>query len=344
MSNLANVTPAQLAAVPEHLRKYIQTPEQLKSQVGHLDASDLGINILKIVQSNSKEAKRAGWDLTGTAPALAQKTMFLSREAMVLPPGTAFIPLLRTVKYIKWIGRPGEGQMAFQTDDQNDSRIGDGLQFKKDPQTGMNKAPEVTKYINFYVMVQGFNQPVLLSFKRTSTPEGRWLFNAIMMSSLSKNLPMFTSAFILKDPRTVIDGQDEWYTLAMQPAGLVGPESIAKAEAMYETAQTYARISTGAELEDGEAKITNPGPAQQPTQQQTYSAQIVTQQAPAQHYTPPPQQQYTHPQPSTVSETPSFDSLPPAPPAQQQQAPQQQPAQLPQQPAQQQPPLLRPLF
>lgn len=326
MSNLAP-TSAQLAAVPAYLQKYVQSTEALKAQVGQLDASDLGINILKIVQSNSKEAKRAGWDLTGTAPQLPLKTMFLSREAKVIPAGTAFVPLLRTVKYIKWIGRPGEGQMAFQTEDPNDPRIGDGLQFKKDPQTGMNKAPEVTKYVNFYVMLQGFEQPVLLSFKRTSTPEGRWLFNAIMMSSLSKNLPMFTSAFLLKEPRTVVDGQDDWYTFAMQPAGLVAEESIAKAAAMFETAQTYANISTGSELEDaGEIKNANPGPAQQPHQQ------------------PAPQQ--ISQQQFTTSETPSFDSLPPATqqPAQQTIAP-QAPQQL-QQPVQQAAPapVVRPLF
>jgi mono/diheme cytochrome c family protein len=71
--------------------------------------------------------------------------MFLSRDAIIIPAGTPFIPLCRAVRYILWEGKPGEGKLVFMTDDRNDDRIQaiHGLEFRKDPKTGKNEAPLV---------------------------------------------------------------------------------------------------------------------------------------------------------------------------------------------------------
>lgn len=286
--------------LPAHLQKYVYNQPNTK-QAGKLDSSDIGINMLKVVQSNSIQHKRAGWGITGTEPILPQATMFLSRDAKIITPDTPFIPLLRSVKYIKWKGKqPGEG-MDFMTDDENDPRIKaiNGLAFIKDPQTGDNIAPPVTKYVSFYIMIAGCDLPVLMSFKRTSMPEGRWLTQSCVMGTGGNMMPFFTLCFKFNQPKTIRDGNNDWYALSMNPNGKTPPQIIEKAEKMATMAEALNDLVTGDALEGNDAApvVSNAAtvPAQHPQQQQqvpAHNGPTIT--VPAQQQQPtqfaPPQQ------------------------------------------------------
>ena len=158
----------ELAKIPSYLQKYVKPVEQ-STDFGELDPADFGLDILKIVQAQSKEA------MPGPGQ-LEQGTMFLSKTGTVIQPGTKFVPLLKTLRYIYWKGRPGDGELVFMTDDRDDPRIKaiDGLAFRKE--NGETKAPLVTTYMNFYCWItdsQLPDIPVLISFKRTGFPDGR---------------------------------------------------------------------------------------------------------------------------------------------------------------------------
>ena len=256
----------QAASLPEHIRQYL-SPTPIMDQMGHVDQSDIGINMIKLAQDTSKETKKVGWGPTGQEPMVPKGSMFLKNDGKILSPGTLFVPLLRTVKYIKWIGKPGQGQMEFMCDTDTDPRIGDGLQFKKDRNTGEVAAPEVTKYVNFYVLLQGQDMPVLISFKRTSSPTGKALTQALVNCTQANRLPYFTFMFTLGTPKIVRDGSLEWYDFTFAPAGYTPSEAIDKAKKMSEMAKALAQMTTAQDFE-GEP---------------TRAAEETMQQTPAQH-------------------------------------------------------------
>lgn len=288
--------------VPEYLKKY-QQPTANHEDFGEIDSSDLGINMLKIGQDNSRECKKAGWGVTGQEPQIPQKSIFLSKDGKIIAPGTGFIPLIRTVKYIHWIGKPGDGRIDFMCDDKNDERIVkiDGLAFKKDPNSGETIAPPVVKYINFYVMLQGYELPVLLSFKRTSIPDGKWLTQSTMMATQQNgNIPMHMLVYLLGEPKTVVDGKMEWYAMTFKPAGFTPDEVAPKAKKMADFARNLTKLFSAKEYEAIERGDTPDGlksahvdttvqapPPQQPVQQPPVMQQQVIPPAAAQFGTPP---------------------------------------------------------
>lgn len=313
-------TPQSLAVqaqVPEYLQKYVYDKPNMK-QVGKLDSSDIGINMLKVTQSNSKEVKRPGWGITGQEPQLPMGTMFLSRDGKIVTPGTPFIPLLRSVKYIKWKGKqPGEG-MDFMTDDENDARIQriDGLAFLKDPQTGDTIAPLVTKYVSFYIMVAGCELPVLMSFKRTSMPEGRWLTQNCVMGTGGNMMPFFTLCFKFNIPKTIRDGSNDWWALSMAPNGKTPPEVCEKAERMARMAEALNELVTGEALE-GEMPTANVATEVAGVQHDVYNAGPVTINGTATAVAP---QAPAAPQQPVQQQQTAFVTPPAAPPAAPQQA------------------------
>jgi hypothetical protein len=318
----------QAQAVPEYLKKY-QQPTANHEDFGEIDSSDLGINMLKIGQSNSRECKKVGWGITGQEPQIAQGSMFLSKDGKIVHDGTCFIPLVRTVKYIHWIGKPGDGRIDFMCDDKNDERITkiDGLAFKKDPNTGDVIAPPVVKYINFYIMLQGFELPILLSFKRTSIPDGKWLTQSTMMATQQNgNIPMHMLVYKIGKPKTVVDGANDWFAFTFQPNGFTPEEAIPKAKKMTEFARNLTRLFSAKEyeaIERGETENLKSAHPDTTVQAPTQAAPVQQQPQQTMSNVPPAAAQFGTPPAPVVT----------APPVQQQTPVQQQQQQAPAAPA-----------
>jgi hypothetical protein len=245
-------------------------------QFGHLQPADIGINFVKIVHGQSKEARPG----PNGEPALPLGTIFLSRDRKVIQPDTPFIPLLRAVRYIKWDGRPGEGRMAFTCTDPNDRRIKDcdGLAWKPDPRNPSKQLkPEVTAYVNLYVLLKDCpDEPVMLSFSRTGAAAGRKLTQQLIKATLGGKLPLYSLMFKLGKPSEETDGQNLWYHHNCIQNGHVPPEALDAAKTMYEKALILNSMSTGAEFANAESdEEPQDEPAAQPANVLSASSKLV---------------------------------------------------------------------
>lgn len=274
--------------LPAHLTKYMS--EEQHDDLGALTPADFGIGFIKIGHGQSREAKPGPNGEAAVPPGV----MFISRDRTLVPEGTPFIPLCRSVTYIKWEGRPGDGHMEFSTRDPEDKRIKaiKGLDFTKDPRTGKNLAPLVTTYVNFYVMLKGCEEPLLLSFHRTSIPIGRKLTQELFRSTKNNRLKLFTTLFTLNKPIPKRDGSNEWHQFNPVFAMYTPPEAIEAAERMYDLAIALRDASSGAEfttIEDEPEDDDAPSTIQA-------EARVIHTPAPQQLQTPPPMQNVTPPQ------------------------------------------------
>jgi hypothetical protein len=261
--------------MPAYLQKYkSETPDV--AQFGHLERADFSLNIIKCVTPTSPQM-RAGWGPTKKEPALPLGTLFLSRSGVVLPPGTPFIPLCRAIRYILWQEDGSRlGKMIFATENANDERITSikGLEFTVDPVTKKNKAPLVTTYINFYVMLKGVDAPVIFPFKRTSTPDGRRLTQDIVMATQGGHFPMFTLVFKLTGFKEMQGNSNFWHIPTWEAAGKTGEgrseaeaeELLKRAAKMKELAQNLATAASAEEFAEHDAED---APAAPPVQQTT---------------------------------------------------------------------------
>jgi hypothetical protein len=243
-------------AVPAYLERYIKAEKDYMEDFGDVEASDWGLNFLKIIQSGERHSK-PGWGPTQQEAALPIGQYILDKLNALVPFGTPFVPLLRSVTYIKFKGKkPGEG-IEFITKDKNDPRIKacNGLDFKENPTTGEKLAPEVTKYVNFYVITPyNLNEPAVLSFHRTATKVGAQLTKQIAQATavsgkLSK-LPMFTLKFTLMQPRIIMDGSNTWFQIVYQPAGFVNDAMLAHFEKMHDMAKMMSESSFGVDEDE----------------------------------------------------------------------------------------------
>lgn len=231
--------------VPAHLAHLYNEQTGYRDQFGSLDPADIGVNFLKICHGQSREARPAG-----SLPAIPVGTMFLSRDRTVVPPGSAFIPLLRSVRYIKWRGRPGDGAMEFTTTDKNDPRIVAcrGLEWIKDERTNTQLKPLVTTYVNFWIALQTCpEEPVMISFSRTSLPLGRKLTQNLMRSTKG-SLPLLAFMFKLETPTEESDSVNIWSHFNLQPSGYTPETALPHAEKLFEAAKALQALSTGNEF------------------------------------------------------------------------------------------------
>ena len=317
--------------LPAHLAAIVK-PNAYLEQFGDIQPSDLRLNFVKIAYGDSPQCMKVGWGPTGQEPKLPPMTMFLSRSGQVVPVDMSFIPVLRSVRYICWSGRPGSGQLVFSTADKNDERIIhfmknptdgkwlSGLEFLKDPRTQKTLAPAVTTYINIYVFLPICEWPVLLSFKRTSTPAGHQFSSDLLMATMvsTGRIPMHSLKFKFCAPRIIDDGTNKpYYHFAWRAAGLVeDPAIFAKAEEMAKTAKAINDVTSDTDLEsDGDEPSAEPqnlkpaqgtvtvtAPVQQPVQQTVQQAApaAAVPAAPTPTITVPPLPQMPAAQPATA--------------------------------------------
>ncbi len=238
-----------IAGLPAHLTQFAGEKQKYRNDFGELTQQDFGIAFIKLVHGQSKEAM-PGWGPNGNEAPLAVGTMFLSRDHMILPIDTPFVPLCRSTTYIKWDGKPGSGKMAFSTTRKDDPRIKaiDGLAFLKDPRTGATNAPLVTTYVNFYCLVKGSDEPVLLSFYRTSTPIGRGLTQDLYKHTKGGTLPLFSTMWKLAQPKVKHDGDQSWMQMSPVFLGYTPEGPVKVALTAYEQACMLRDASTGAEF------------------------------------------------------------------------------------------------
>jgi hypothetical protein len=218
------------------------------SDFGTLKPSDFGVGFIKLCHGQSREAKKGA----NGEPPIAIGEMFISRNRQVLPVGTQFIPLLRTVNYIKWAGRPGEGRMEFSTSDENDPRIAkiSGLTFTQDPRTGETKPPLVTQYVNFYCLVNGYaDEPLILSFYRTSAPIGRRLTQDTFKASKCGHIPLRALLYQFGAPTVKREKGQEWVQFNPLPCGFAPAAAEERINKMYDFAESLKQASTGAEFQ-----------------------------------------------------------------------------------------------
>lgn len=246
---------APLAAIPDHVKALMKPvgSNAYRDDFGELSAQDFGVSFLKIVCQMSKEAL-PNWDKRGAQP-MPVGTMFVSRTHKIIQPGTFFVPLLRKVRYIHWLGKPGQGKMAFTTDNKNDPRITSihGLDFRDDPENpGKQKAPAVTQYINFYILLQGETEPMILSFYRTGIKKGRAMTQDLHTACHTAHwtLPMLTFMYKIVDPVFEVNEGQQWPVVTTEPAGYTPAEIITKCQAALELAKAMSEASTGAEFQN----------------------------------------------------------------------------------------------
>ena len=292
-------------------------------QFGAISGRDIKLNIIQIVYGDDRRTK-PGWGVAGNEPALPVKTMVLSQSGQIIPPGTPFVPVFRSVRYIAWTGRPGDGQMLFSTINKDDERIKhflkdpatgrwiSGLAFLKDPRTGETMAPAVTEYINFFIMLPICEWPCLLSLKRSSTPSGHKLTSDILMATITKDgerIPIYSLMFKFGEPKTIDENSPKpYYHLTWQPAGFTTrAETFAKAAELSVTAEALNSITTPEELEGEEAEDKPSAPPLRQVTPETPGAPGYV------RVVAPPTQPITPTTPTTP--VPSFGAAPAAPPA-----------------------------
>jgi len=233
---------------PAYLEHYLKPAEENASLFGKMDAADIGTTFLKLVHQSSREAI-AGWDDEKKAPAIPFGTMFLSRDHAIIPPDTTIVLLLRTKRFIKWEGKPGEGKVVATANERTDPQIvnENGLAFGSNKNTGETIKPAWTEYTNFYLAMQQCKEPVMLSFYRTSLPEGRKLTQTLMRASSGFKLPPYVLKFKLRTPTTETRGMNTWPKMNVQPDGFVAEELLGHLKKLFNAACIMHTASTGSE-------------------------------------------------------------------------------------------------
>lgn len=282
--------------LPDYLRK-LSSAEHAEAY-GQLSRTDLGISRLTLGQGETPAVKE------GTVP---QGAMFLSVTSKIIPPKTPFMVLRRETIYYKFkSSNPKEAKtIEFITKDPLDPRILkiNGLDFTELPD-GKKIKPSVTEFLNFYIVLpETFsNEPVLMSFKRSSLPAGRNFTRKLLRILPDKSLPLYGALFMLGQP--VKDKYDN-YALTIIPCGFTPEKFLEKAKTMSLIAKNMAEFAMDAtelheaDLPEAEAPDAEDPPP--PTQNQGASFDAED--------PPPPKQE--SPSPWTNPELPDF--LAPAP-------------------------------
>ena len=252
--------------LPEDYPKYLQDlyiPRGYAQDAGPLTPGDIGTNFVKLVQGMSKQAL-PGWGPDRNEQPLPLGTMFLTRDTKIIPPETLVFPLLRTVKFLRWEGKPGEGKLIGTADRRDDERIlrENGLQFRRD-QDGKTVPPLWTEYINIYVASQVCKgEPIVLSFYRTSRPVGRKWVQLLLRNTLGFSLPLYTHKYKLGTPCLERSGTQTWYQFVIKPDGFTPENYLLKLKQLYQDAVAMHQASQGTEymnLENDSAPIQEAG-------------------------------------------------------------------------------------
>jgi hypothetical protein len=237
---------APLAAIgeaPAYIQALYDPEVSHMKDFGHLEPADFGLSFLKIVQGTEKHG-RPGWGPTGVEQAMIQGTYIIDKTHQVLPVGTEFIPLLRSVSYMKGRTENLDDGIEFITSNKDDPRIVacNGLEWREDPRTKARIPPLVTAMVKFYVVTRfNMEEPAVLSFQRTGTPVGRQLTKDISNATKHKGkpmaLPMYICKFQLVAPKLTSEGKLSWFNHSYQPAGFVKESFLPHLKKLYEFAQ-----------------------------------------------------------------------------------------------------------
>jgi hypothetical protein len=307
--------------MPAYLQQLVREDGAYWSDMGDLEPSDFGLNFLKIVQGTSKHAK-PGWGPTGQETPLPQGVYFLDKSGVVIPEGTDFIPLLRSVTYIKFKSKNTRDGMDFLTKDRNDRRIRACRGLEWTEKDGERIPPLVTKFVNFYVAtVYNLNEPAILSFHKTSTKLGQQLTRDIATATKGGKLPEYVCKFKLSKTAVEHDGGNDWYQLRYQPNGFIQEQSIAPLKRLYEMAQSFEQASRGVGVTEEGAVLTSDEDAPEPKRGTTTIIEVPStaaqapQALPVQPPAPAPQTIITPPAPQTIITPPAPQTIitPPAP-------------------------------
>lgn len=241
---------APVPEIPAHLAKLMNESGDYRNDIGHISPRDIRAPFIKVVSGMSKEGK-PGWGPTGTESPMPYGTIILSHNKKVLAPGTVVVPLLRRVVYIKWEGgEPGTRMLGFATrEDDPKITAENGLEFKPNPQNPKESLkPAWDTYINFYVLCEAYmEQPVVLSFYRTSLKTGRAFTQEIFQATRGMKLPLYCLKYKLGMKEVEADGR-RWPTLTLTPDGMISEAGLPIATKMYESAQFLANASNSAEF------------------------------------------------------------------------------------------------
>lgn len=278
--------------VPTYLQQYYKDNADYRDMAGDIQPADVGMCFIKMVQGLSREAK-PGWGPTKEEAALPQGTMFLSRDHQIVKPGTEFVPLLRTTRFIKWIGRPGDGHMEGMADRRDDPRIRaeNGLEFrrgKNEQGQDITLAPIWTEYLNIFIFLAQYpEEPVVLSFLRSSAALGRQFTQNLLRATKGWRLPLFCTKYMLGKPQ--LNKKTEHPQFNVIPAGFVKEGALKKLENIARTAKLMHESATAQDYlaidaQDAEVEET-------PTHVETPPRQNLFQEPPASPVAPAPHAQ-----------------------------------------------------
>lgn len=131
--------------------------------------------------------------------------------------GKAFVPVFKFNSNVEWLPRSEGGGIACQAQDGKNAHTSAGeirtcatcrrCEFQNIPGQ-KSKAPDCTKYINFFGFFEDEMSPIILSFSKTSYNEGKRLYSIMKLSMQN----MWNNSYKI-DSAVKSSGANEWYIL-----------------------------------------------------------------------------------------------------------------------------------
>lgn len=174
--------------------------------------------------------------------------------------GVPFIPILRGKKWIRFNaqekGKPGwdenyeQGAKIWESRDRRDPRVvAEGKWDGDNP-------PLATEIIEFLVLVEGEDTPLVLGFSRTSFGAGKTLTSMAQFAKRTDgtDADLFEVSYRLRAQEKKNNQGHCWYQFAVGRIGSVSGEALARARALFEQFAN-ADFKTHGDEEDGAAEV-----------------------------------------------------------------------------------------
>ena len=169
-------------------------------------ADDVSIPRVRLVQSLSPDRKNG-----------AEEGDVINSLTKAKYNGKAFVPVFKFNSNVEWAPRSDGGGIVCQARDGKNAVTSAGevrtcatcrrCEFQNIPGQ-KSKAPDCTKYINFFGFFEEDMSPIILSFSKTSYNEGKRLYSIMKLSMQN----MWNNSYKI-DSKVKSSGANEWYIL-----------------------------------------------------------------------------------------------------------------------------------
>lgn len=213
------------------------------------EAGDIIVPRIKVIQSLSPERRDGTADEGDIINSLTKEKYN----------GHVFIPVFKFNNNIDWIDRADGGGIRCIARDGKIGETSDGqrtfcAQCRRNEfdntKKGREALPKCTKYINFFGFFEGERMPIILSFAKTNFNEGKKLYSLAKVTMQN----MWNHGYTLESKRMAKNG-NEWFIIAVTPAGKTNDEDRAFAIAMFQNFRNTIQ-QVAMDLEDTSATDT----------------------------------------------------------------------------------------